>query len=405
MRVGYLNSEYPSVTHTFIEREIRAVRAAGVEVVPYSVRIPSPSAVRGEAAEAARAETRYILSDPVRVLLDVARAVFTQPTGLVRAIRQSQRMAIGGLGDRFRHLAYVAEAARLVRMLRADGVRHVHVHMANNGAAIALLGGLIDPSIEYSLTVHGPQDFYDVHRLQMGLKAERAVFVRCISNFCRSQMMVWCSPSAWPGLHVVPMGLDPEQFPVGSEREETGQLRLLAIGRMHAIKGHLLLIDALAQAIRGGVDASLDLVGDGPLKGDVERRVASLGIGDRVRLHGARPVEEIPRFVAEADLMVISSFNEGVPTVLMEAMAAGCLVLSTRVGGVAELVDDQESSRSGFLVDAGSVDSLADGLRQVAATSPEARREIRRRARETVLKRYDVWRNGSAVAELLRGCG
>ncbi len=407
MPVGYLNTEYPSVSHTFIEREIRAVRASGVDVVPYSIRIPADGLVRGDAAVAARSETKYVLAGWPAVAGSIVRAAVRHPAGVVRAVRESQRMALGGFGDRLRHLAYAVEAMRLAELLRADGVRHVHVHMANNGAAVAMLACLVDRSLEYSLTIHGSAEFFDVHRVQLARKAERAVFVRCISDFCRAQVMIWTDPAAWSRFRVIPTGLDPEAFssPASRDSAEGGELRVLAIGRLHAIKGYLLLIEAVAEVVQSGLDISLDLVGDGPQRAAIERRIRELGIVDRVRLHGARPVEDIPGLVSEADLLVVSSFMEGVPTVLMEAMAAGCLVLSTRVGGVAELVDDRESSRSGFLVDAGSVQALADGLRAVAATHPEQRREIRRRARQTVLERYDIRRNGAAVAELLRSRG
>ncbi len=406
MPVGYLNTEYPSVSHTFIEREIRAVRAAGVEVVPYSIRVPADAMVRGDAAVAARAETRYVLGRWSRVAAAVGRAAIRRPVGVLRAVLESQRMAVGGLADRARHLAYAIEAMRLVELMRADGVRHVHVHMANNGAAVALLACQMDRSLEYSLTIHGSAEFFDVHRVQLARKAERAEFVRCISAFCRAQVMIWTDPAVWPRLHVIPTGLDPETFAGASlDSDDSDELRVLAIGRLHAIKGYLLLVQAVAEVARAGVPISLDLVGDGPQRDAIERRVAELGISDRVRMHGARPVEEIPGFVSRAGVLVVSSFMEGVPTVLMEAMAAGCLVLSTRVGGVAELVEDQESSRTGFLVDAGSVEALAAGLRAVAATGPEQRREIRRRARQTVLDRYDIRRNGAAVAELLRSRG
>jgi len=393
-RVAYLNTEYPSLSHTFIEREVRTLRSRGIDVRTYSIRRPGASGRLGAAHEEAARETSYVMDGAGAVLASTIAALFRNPAGFVRAHAAAQRLSPPGFRPRLLHAAYAIEAVRLALMLRRDGLRHVHVHMANNGAMVALLACRYDLTMRYSLSIHGSAEFFDVFRLRLDAKAESAAFVRCISNFCRAQVMAWSAPASWPRMHVVPTGVDVARFVPADDRPQD-RLRMITVGRMVAIKGYDLLLDACARLSADGVEWSLDMVGDGPMRAALEKKAAALGVAARVRFSGPVSQDEIAAHYRDANVIVVSSFMEGVPVVLMEAMATAMCVVATKVGGVSELVDHE---KSGLLVDPGSAELLASALARLAA-APALRSAFGQKGRDAVVRRYDV---GAAGAEMAR---
>jgi glycosyltransferase involved in cell wall biosynthesis len=240
--------------------------------------------------------------------------------------------------------------------------------MANNGAAVAQIACRYDPALSYSLSIHGSAEFFHVDSWRLAEKAEGAVFVRCISNFCRAQVMAWTRPEFWGGMRVVHCGLDLGDYPPRPPREG-GPLRLVAVGRFHPIKGYPLLLDACGLAARSGVDLRLTLVGGGPMDADLRKRAE--GMGELVRFTGPLSPEGVAAELDRSDAMVVSSFMEGVPVVLMEAMAKELGVVATRVGGIPELVED---GVSGLIVDPGSPEALAAAIRRYAVDPGLCRR-------------------------------
>lgn len=362
MTIAYLNSEYPSLSHTFIEREVRFLRRRGESIRTFSVRGANRLGQLGAMHESAAGETNVIRASHAVVLRDFLIGAVRNPAGLCRALVASQRLSPPGIRSRLRHAAYVVQGVRLSRQLAEEGIRHVHVHMANNSAAIAMMACEYDGRLSYSLSIHGSAEFFHVDSWTLRQKAESAEFVRCISEFCRAQVMAWTDPGVWDRFHVVHCGIDPAAYPP-RPINRTGPLRLLTVGRLHPIKGYDVLLDACGRLKRDGVAFELEMVGEGPMRARLEARIANLHLGDRVHLAGAVDQDRIGAYYDRADVMVISSFMEGVPVVLMEAMAKELGVVATRVGGVPELV---EEGISGFLVDAGSGSSLATAIRTYA---------------------------------------
>ncbi len=356
--IAYLNTEYPSLSHTFIEREVRALRQRGFEVQTFSIRPPGKHATLGGHHAKAAEETFAILAKKSRLLTGSLRALVASPLAWCRALAASMKLSPDGIKSRVTHLAYAAEAFVLAGELKRRGIEHVHVHMANNGAAVAKLACVYDLKLRYSLSIHGSAEFFHVDSWTLAAKVSDAVFVRCISDFCKAQVMIWTSPAIWDRFHVVHCGIDPEQF-VPGEKPADGPLRLLTVGRLHPIKGYPLLLDACQALSDAKVEWSLDMVGDGGERARLETQAKSLGIASRVKFSGAVGQDKIQRHFDEADVMVISSFMEGVPVVLMEAMAKGLVVVSTNVGGIPELVDQ---GKSGVLVTPGSSARLAEAL-------------------------------------------
>lgn len=222
-RIAYLNTQYPSLSHTFIEREIRAVRACGIQVDTFTINPPRPQDVLGD-RHAEEAKNTYILKPAITTLLwSQFRGKLRWPINYFRAFLESQRLFPTGIKNRLTSVGYLWEAARLALELDKRGIRHIHCHMANNGAAVALLACIIDPRLTYSLSIHGSAEFFDVFQLNLKAKTERATFVRCISNFCKAQIMAWSDPSAWDRFHVVHCAVDPDVLTPLPSRKGPGE--------------------------------------------------------------------------------------------------------------------------------------------------------------------------------------
>lgn len=254
-------------------------------------------------------------------------------------------------------------------------------------------------SIRWSLTVHGLADFGNPIRSRLRSKIADASFVVCVSDFGRAQAMLHNRPEHWSKIHVVRCGIDPQSFTPGAEShaDRSGKpLRLLNVARLGPEKGHLVLLDAIKALSEADVDVVCTLVGEGPERARLEECIRRLGIGDRVRLAGAVGQEELIDYYHAADLFVLPSLAEGLPVVLMEAMACGLPVVASRIAGIPELVED---GVSGLLVPAGRADALAAGIGRLAA-DVGTRRKMARHGRERVIREYDGQRCIEPLFEL-----
>jgi len=405
-RIAYLTSAYPAVSHTFIAREVEALRRRGTDVCTMSIRRAPPGQLLTEADRNAAAETFSIL--PVassRLLSAHWRAVQTHPVRYVSTLLLALRLSSGGARAALWQLFYFVEAMILWDECRRRGVSHVHAHFANVASAVAMLAASFasDDGLTWSFTMHGPTEFDDVSRFAIAEKVRSARFVACISDYCRSQLMKLVEPAFWPRLDVVHCGLDfaaIESAPL-DDRERSGpsQLTILCVGRLVPDKGQLLLLEAAAELRRRDVDLHLDLVGDGPARPALETAVRRLGLSSSVSLHGSLGQDQVSALYETADVFCLPSFAEGVPVVLMEAMARALPVVTTRVAGVSELVDDQVS---GAIVSAGRVDLLVQALEQLEL-DPGRRARWGRAGRRKVQRYYDVNESARRLAELFAG--
>jgi colanic acid/amylovoran biosynthesis glycosyltransferase len=395
IRLAYLNSEYPSLSHTFIEREVRELRRLGLQIRTFSVRATGAHRRLGNAHAAAADETCVLQSGLVTMLADVILGSIVSPIRFLRALVKGQRLAPAGIASRVRHLGYVVQGVRLAREMARSGLWHVHVHMANNGAAIAMMACQYDRRLSYSLSIHGSAEFFHVDTWTLGAKVEHALLVRCISHYCRAQIMAWSDPLCWDRLHIVHCGVDTDDYTPPPPRR-TGPLRLLTVGRLHSIKGYELLLRACAQLAKEGNAWQLNMVGDGPLMSSLQTLVKSLGIQDRVTFSGAVGQDKIAGHFDRADVLIVSSFMEGIPVVLMEAMAKRLAVIATRVGGIPELVRD---GIDGVLIPPGSVEALADAIRPLSL-EPTACERFGKSAREHVIAKFSVAQLGRGMRKL-----
>lgn len=392
--VGYLVNCYPSISHSFIRREILALAAQGVTVVRYTVR-RAETLVDPKDQEEQQA-TRCLLEAGALALAKATLATLcTSPLRFLRALRIAFRL--GRRSDRglLVNLFYLLEACLLLRWTRQDDVAHLHAHFGTNPAALALLwkelGG---PG--YSFTVHGPEEFDKPEALRLGTKIEGARFVVAITEFARSQVWRWCALAEWPKVRIVRCGVDalfasaqPEPLPEAP--------RLCWVGRFAEQKGLPVLLDAAALLARRGIAFTLEIAGGGPLQDVVTQKITALGLGQHVHLAGWLSAAETKSLIVRSRAMVMASFAEGLPVVLMEAMALGRPVIAPAIAGVPELVVPGET---GWLVPPGSVESLASAMVSCLTTTREDLVAMGRAGRARVLERHSSDRE----AATLRAC-
>jgi glycosyltransferase involved in cell wall biosynthesis len=269
----------------------------------------------------------------------------------------------------------------LAHWLSAEEYEHLHCHFGNSGSSTGLLAAKL-AGVPFSLTCHG-SELLHVSHYRLDYKAQQAAFVACVSYYGRALLMMACPPEFWPKLQVVRCGL-PKAPPAKAPRPPKAKESILCVGRLSEEKGHLVLLDALARLRERGFQAECVLVGDGPMRGEVEARIARLRLADMVRLTGSLPSDRVAGLYHTASVVVLASFSEGVPVVLMEAMSAGCPVVATQVGGVGELVQDRLTGR---LVAPGNAESLAEALEWVL-THPDETRVMVREARGLIEREF-----------------
>ena len=393
--IAYLVGRYPSLSHTFISREVRALRRVGLEVTTFAIwATPSDELLTETDQEDAASTIALLPAGPLRLLRDQAAALIASPAAYVELLARALRAAPAGVRGRFLALSWVAETAMLWRELRARGIRHVHAHLPGTAPAVAMLVTRIanragGGNHTWSLTVHGPSEVYNVNENALSLKLRDSDFAVAISDFGRSQLMGLVEEEHWSKLHVVHCGVEPRsyesrQFP--PDPETAGRTRLITVGRLAPVKGQGLLLEAVQQLRRRGVDVSVAVVGDGPRRAALEERARRLGISESVEFTGPVGQDEIARHYLNADIYVHASFAEGIPVVLMEAMAHGLPVVATRVMGVPELVRDGEN---GKVVRPGRLDELVDAIDRLIR-DPAARERFADAGARTIETEFDV---------------
>jgi glycosyltransferase involved in cell wall biosynthesis len=400
LRVAYLVNQYPKVSHSFIRREILALERAGVAVERFAVRgwegdTPDPA----DAQE--RVVTRYLLADGVAALLPaVWRTLVSAPGAFFRSLGLAWKL--GRRADRPRpyHLVYFAQACRLREWLRDGAAVHLHAHFGTNSAEVAQLTHALGGP-PYSFTVHGPDEFDKPEALHLADKVRDAAFVVAVSSYGRSQLFRWIGAADWPRVEVVHCGLD-AAFLAAVTTEPADVPRLVCVGRLSAQKGPLLLVNAVARLRQQGVAVELVLAGDGEMRQEVEALISSHALRAHVRITGWISAAQVAEELTAARALVLPSFAEGLPVVLMEAMALRRPVITTFVAGIPELVRDGEE---GWLFPAGDIDALCGAMTACLQTSVGELARRGRAARSRVLARHDIDVEAQKLLRLFRrGC-
>jgi colanic acid/amylovoran biosynthesis glycosyltransferase len=395
-RLAYLLSIYPATSHTFFLNEIAELRKLGFTIDVASIN--KPAGATSELEASALATTYYLkATKPAHIFLVLLKTLFTQPRVVLRGLRAALQLDGWNLPASCYALLYLLEALLLGDWLRRRGHTHLHIHF---GGPVATVGMLTSMAwrLTYSMTIHGPEEFYDVEKFHLRRKVERAQFVLCISDYCRSQVMKVSDPVHWAKLHVVRLGVDHCVFAPGPSVDRSGALEIICVGRMVPAKGHLVLLRAFAKLLRCGYDLRLRLIGDGVERSGLESFVRSEKIESAVIFEGSLSHEATRQKLALADIFVLASFAEGLPVALMEAMAMEVPCVSTFVAGIPELIRD---SIEGLLVPPSSEQALFTVLERVICDAG-FRRDLAAAGRRRVIAFYDLQHNVRLLADMLQ---
>jgi glycosyltransferase involved in cell wall biosynthesis len=395
--IAYSTGEYPRASDTFVLREILALRRLGFEVLTHSVRATDPSHHVGEEQKAEHATTFHIQKaamNPVKLIGAHLSLLRGDAKRWFRAMGLARRICPPGLKEALWQVFYFLEAGVLAARLKEKGVVHLHNHFANSSCSVAMLAAEM-ADIPFSFTLHGPSIFFEPMKWRIDEKIARASFVACISHYCRAQGMIFADPKHWEKMRIVHCGVEPAKY--GTVDRTSPGKHLIFVGRLAPIKGVSVLLEAFARTRDAHPDAQLTLVGDGPLRGELEARARALGLTDSVTFTGYIGMDEVARRLDAADIFVLPSFAEGVPVVLMEAMAARMPVIGPKVAGVEELVED---GVSGFAVPPGDIDTLAARINDLL-TDAGRRAEMGVSGRNRVEEAFDADKEAAKLAALI----
>jgi glycosyltransferase involved in cell wall biosynthesis len=402
-KVAYVMSRFPKLTETFVLNEIRAVEQLGVETEIYPLLRERQAVVHQEAAPLVdRAHFQRMVSIPV-VTANLT-TLLRRPAAYISLWSEVLRSTWGSPNFFFGAIGILPKCVWMAREMQRDGISHIHAHFANHPAVAAFAVHRLT-GIPYSFTAHG-SDLH-VDRRMLPEKVDAASFVVAISRYNKSMIVEECLGRFADKVHVVHCGVDPEWF--GQHRTSPGRSRfdIVCVGSFEPIKGHRYLIRACEQLRLRGIDFTCHLIGDGPLRADIEKQIDAADLRDVVIIHGAKTRAEVARIVSRSDAAVLASAptrngkREGIPVALMEAMSAGLPVVATRTGGISELVLDDHN---GFLVTPAEPDALATALERLACDTA-LRERLGHAGRETILREFDQRQCAAELVGLIQRCG
>ncbi|SFL93523.1 Glycosyltransferase involved in cell wall bisynthesis [Methylorubrum salsuginis] len=344
---------------TFIRREIEALEQRGLEIRRFAIRA-WPVALVDLRDVAEQGRTEYLLTGNLAGLVGAfLREAADNPGGLLRSLPTWLRLArdTGGL---VRPMAYLMQAALLRRRAAKEGIDHIHVHFATNATAVAMLARLMGGP-GYSFTAHGPDEFADSATLSVAPKIARARFVVAISDYCRDRLAGLAGPGDAAKIHLARCGLALEEFPDGDPETDAlaaASQTFVCVGRFCPVKGQVLIPQAVAALAPRFPRLRVVLVGDGESRPAIEAAIRAHDVSDRVILHGWAPNAEVLALIRTSRALLLPSEAEGLPVVIMEALALRRPVITTRIAGIPELVDDS----CGWLISPGDGVALTGAL-------------------------------------------
>jgi glycosyltransferase involved in cell wall biosynthesis len=395
MRIAYLTGEYPRATDTFIQREVAALREQGIEVFTFSIRRTGKEHLVGPEQQAEAERTFYVLPpNPFGLLIAHLSLLFSSPKRYLQAVKLAWATHQPGIRGTLYQAFYFIEAGIVAHQIRQRQIQHLHNHFPDSSGTVTMLAAELG-GFTFSFTMHGPYIFFEPQRWRLDEKLKRALFICCISYFCRSQGMIFAPMEKWNRMHIVHCGVDPALF----ERVEHQQVgkRLLYTGRLAAVKGLPILLESLAVVKRVNPDVVLTVVGDGVDRSQLEQLTAQLGLTENVKFVGYQSQASVRQLMQETDVFVLPSFAEGLPVSLMEALAAGVPVVTTQIAGVSELV---EHGVNGYLVPPGNTELLAERINQLLA-DPQLRTQFGIAGRNKIEQEFDIHQEAAWLCQIM----
>ena len=395
--LAYLVSQYPMLSMIFIIREVVQLRERGFHIDVASINAADRSTeglTEVEARESAL--TWYVKPQGAKGALSAHwRTLRGNAAGYLRGLRLVGELGKFDLRDLFYNLMYFTEALMVGVWMGERGQRHLHAHLGAQAATVAMYVKEVF-GFGFSVTVHGPDEFYDAPGQYLTRKVESADFIVCISNFARSQLMKLSEYEHWSKLEVSRLGVDPDVFLPRPFEENPDVFEIICVGRLCPAKGQHILVDAIDRLLQQGRKLRLRIVGDGPDRASLERHVHRLDRKRDIIFEGAVNQDRIRDLYSRAHIFSMPSFAEGIPVVLMESMAMEIPCVTTRITGIPELIRDGED---GLLVAPSSVEELADALARVMDDT-ELRRRLGENGRKRVVEHYNLARNVARLGDI-----
>lgn len=400
-RIAYLAPEIPALSATFVYNEILALQEKGYEIVPFSVHVPAVEVLEGR-LDALRTVTHFLYQKGFADFLLAALSLFClTPKTIFRTIGMVLHDATNvGLNNRTKvGLLYRFFAAcRVACILRKKKCRHIHAHFAHVPTDIAMYAASL-AGIPFSFTAHA-NDLFERGWL-LSEKIARSSFAATISAFNKDFMVAQGGEQS--KIHIVRCGIDSARFSPAPPRCVSPPYLIGTIGRMVEKKGFDTLLHAMTLLRNNKVDFHLVIAGGGPLEHELRATCDRLGLTSSVEFPGPMANELVPSWLQSLDLFVlpcqqdINGDMDGIPVVLMEAMASGVPVVSTRISGVPELIIH---GYEGLLVEPRSAEALADAITQLLFND-ELRTSFSKNGRLKVMREFEAEVNIQRLIKLL----
>ena len=397
--IAYIVQKFPSLTITFIYREIMALRARGIEVAAFSTWKPRRDELSQEAVDLMDS-TFYIF--PLNVLYFLKAHLyylFTRPLKYVGTLLFRWRQSDGGVKGRFRGLYHFAEAVYLAKEIERQKVRHIHAGFASNPATLALIISRLT-GISFSFAAHAYGIFAEQIMLREKLAAAR--FVIASTRYNKDYLATRFPDIAPDKIRVIYHGVSLQHFQPREYNGRDGWPMILSVAQFREKKGLPFLVEACRILKSEGQEFECYIVGDGAQRGYLEALIEKYGLQDTVRLEGIVFQEKLRDYYRRADIFALPSVvasdgdRDGIPVTLIEVMAMGCPVVSTFVSGIPELVED---GRTGMLVPPGDAPALAQALRALLQDEG-LRRHMGQASRDKVVRQFDIEDSVAQVAAL-----
>lgn len=397
-RIAYFINQYPKVSHSFIRREIQALEMLGLKVQRIAIRGWDEKLVDADDIRE-REQTHFVLkAGGLNIFLSVVKAILSNPLRFLSALNLAVKMGWHAERPLIYHLIYLAEASQIVPWMKTFGATHVHAHFGTNSTEVVMLAHALGGP-PYSFTVHGPEEFDKPIFLGLPEKIKQSAFVVAISSYGKSQLYRWIDHTLWPKVKIVHCGLE-ESFYNIPAYPLMANSRLVCVGRLCEQKGQLLLLEAAYCLAKKGIKFELVLAGDGEMRPEIERLIAAYELKDRVRITGWISSQQVREEILNSCGLVLPSFAEGLPVVIMEAMALRRPVISTYVAGIPELVIPKEN---GWLVPAGSVQELVAAMTDLLSKSSTELEKMGNEAFLRVTERHAIHTEAKKLANLFSG--
>lgn len=385
MKIAYFINQYPKVSHSFIRREILALERLGHHVERVALRGWDAELVDTSDIKELE-QTHFLLKNGLLGLFKASLFTFlNSPIKFLSTLAVAIRLGLHADRSWPYHLIYLAEACAFLSRVRGKDVQHVHAHFGTNSAEVVMLLKLLGgPS--YSFTVHGPEEFDKPEFIKLKDKVKNAAFVAAISSYTRSQLFRWVDYKDWHKINVVHCGLESSFYDVKPEPIPEAP-KLVCVGRICEQKGQLLIVNAVNLLVKKGIKIDLVLAGDGEMRGEIEKLIADYALQNHITITGWISSEQVREQILAARALVLPSFAEGLPVVIMEALALKRPVLTTYIAGIPELVRNGES---GWLFPAGDIAELARVMEEFLATPLDKLNQMGEVGYQRVLQRHSI---------------